>query len=166
MSFHDTAVTPHLEHLRASHRDNKVLIKPRPYLISQSEQPLDYGMDDRGSMVQFPAGGGNFFSPPPRSERLCGPSSLLSNGYQGALSLGIKQPERKADQSLPSSVEVKEWVQLYLHSSNTPSWSGAQVQKSTGTNLPSPFAVIYCKYRKGTVKTKDALLPKYYDIRA
>jgi hypothetical protein len=25
----------------------------------------------------------------------------------------------------PSSAEVKEWVELYLHSPNTPSWRGA-----------------------------------------
>jgi len=30
--------------------------------------------------------------------------------------------------SPPSSAEVKEWVELYLHSSNTPSWRGAQLK--------------------------------------
>jgi hypothetical protein len=34
---------------------------------------------------------------------------------------------READNSPPSSVEVKEWVELYLHSPNTPSWRGAQL---------------------------------------
>jgi hypothetical protein len=34
----------------------------------------------------------------------------------GALSLGVKRPEREADHSLPSSAEVKECVELYLHS--------------------------------------------------
>jgi hypothetical protein len=33
---------------------------------------------------------------------------------------------RKADHSPPSSIEVKEWVELYLHSPNTLSWRGAQ----------------------------------------
>jgi hypothetical protein len=32
--------------------------------------------------------------------------------------------EREADHSPPSSAEVKEWVELYLHSPNTPSWGG------------------------------------------
>jgi hypothetical protein len=32
----------------------------------------------------------------------------------------------EADLAPPSSAEVKEWVELYLHSSNTPSWRGAQ----------------------------------------
>jgi hypothetical protein len=33
---------------------------------------------------------------------------------------------READHSPPSSAEVKEWVVLYLHSPNTPSWRGSQ----------------------------------------
>jgi hypothetical protein len=33
---------------------------------------------------------------------------------------------READNSSSSSAEVKEWVELYLHSPNTPSWSDAQ----------------------------------------
>jgi hypothetical protein len=34
---------------------------------------------------------------------------------------------READHSPPSSAEVKEWVELYLHSPNTPSWRGVQL---------------------------------------
>jgi hypothetical protein len=34
---------------------------------------------------------------------------------------------READNSPPSSAEVKEWVELYLHSPNTPSWRGAEL---------------------------------------
>jgi hypothetical protein len=33
---------------------------------------------------------------------------------------------READHSPPSSAEVEECVELYLHSPNTPSWRGAQ----------------------------------------
>jgi hypothetical protein len=33
---------------------------------------------------------------------------------------------READRSPPSSAEVKEWVELYLHSLITPSWRGTQ----------------------------------------
>jgi hypothetical protein len=46
----------------------------------------------------------------------------------GALSLGVKQADREADHSPPSSAEVKEWVELYIHSPNTPSWHGAQLK--------------------------------------
>jgi len=35
------------------------------------------GLDDQGSI---PSGGSEFFSKPPRPERLWGPPSLLSNG--------------------------------------------------------------------------------------
>jgi hypothetical protein len=34
---------------------------------------------------------------------------------------------REANHSPPSSAEVKEWVELYLPSPNTPSWRGAQL---------------------------------------
>jgi hypothetical protein len=54
----------------------------------------------------------------------------------GALSLGVKRPGREADHSLPSSAEVKECVELYLHPPNTPSWRGAQLKNSTWTTLP------------------------------
>jgi len=37
-------------------------------------------------------------------------------------------PGREADHSPPSNAEVREWVVLYLHYPNTPSWSGAQLQ--------------------------------------
>jgi hypothetical protein len=38
----------------------------------------------------------------------------------------------EADHSPPSSAEVKEWVELYLHSPNTPSWRGAQLGAAQG----------------------------------
>jgi hypothetical protein len=36
------------------------------------------------------------------------------------------QMGREADHSPPSSAEVKEWIELYLHSPDTPSWHGTQ----------------------------------------
>jgi hypothetical protein len=45
---------------------------------------------------------------------------------------------READHSPPSSAEVKEWVELYLHSPNTPSWRGAQLGGAEGTGT-EPF---------------------------
>jgi hypothetical protein len=39
---------------------------------------------------------------------------------------------READHSPPSSAEVKEWVELYLHFPNTPSWRGAQLGGAQG----------------------------------
>jgi hypothetical protein len=43
----------------------------------------------------------------------------------GPLSLGVKRPCRESDHSPPYSAEVKECVELYLHSPSTPSWRGA-----------------------------------------
>jgi len=50
----------------------------------------------------------------------------------GALFLWVKRPGREADHSPPSSAEVKELVELYLCSPNTPSWHGAQLRKAHG----------------------------------
>jgi hypothetical protein len=43
----------------------------------------------------------------------------------GVIYLGVKRPGREADHSPPFSAEVKECMELYLHSPNTPSWRGA-----------------------------------------
>jgi len=37
--------------------------------------------------------------------------------------LGEKRSEPEADNSPPTSVEFKEWVELYLHSPYMPSWN-------------------------------------------
>jgi hypothetical protein len=89
---------------------------------------LGYGLDDRGCRVRFPTGLRFFFSSLPRPEWFWDPPSLLSDEYQG----------READHSPPSSAEVKELVELYLHSPSTPSCCGAYL--STGTPLPLPVA--------------------------
>jgi hypothetical protein len=44
-----------------------------------------------------------------------GPTQPLIQWVPGALSLGVKWPEREADHSPPSSDEVKECAELYLH---------------------------------------------------
>jgi hypothetical protein len=49
-----------------------------------------------------------------------------------ALSVGSKRPGRETDDSPPSSAEIKECVELYFHSSNTPSWRGDQLKKAEG----------------------------------
>jgi hypothetical protein len=49
---------------------------------------------------------------------------------------------READHSPLSSAEVKEWVELYLHSPDTPSWRGAQLGGAQGQLY---FTYLYTK---------------------
>jgi hypothetical protein len=71
---------------------------------------LGYGLDNRGSRVRFPVGAGNFSLH--RRVQNC------SGTHPGSYPMGTRGsfPGREADHSPPSSVEVKEWVELYLHS--------------------------------------------------
>jgi hypothetical protein len=85
---------------------------------------LGYGLDDRGSRVRFPAGAGNF-SVTTTSRTVLGSTRPPIQWVRGFLSLGVKRPEREADHSPPCSAEVKECMELYLHSPNMPSWRGA-----------------------------------------
>jgi hypothetical protein len=46
-----------------------------------------------------------------RPDRFWGPPSLLSNGYRGLSPRGVKQQEREADHSSPTSAETKKtWM--------------------------------------------------------
>jgi hypothetical protein len=63
------------------------------------------------------------------SRTALGPTQPPIQWVPGALSLGVKRPRREADHSSPSSAEVKEWVEQYLHSPNRPSWRCAQLKK-------------------------------------
>jgi hypothetical protein len=76
---------------------------------------LRYRLDDRGSRVRFPAEAGNF-SLHQRVSNSLGPTQPPIQWVPGALSLGVKRPGREADHSPSSSAEVKDWVELYLHS--------------------------------------------------
>jgi hypothetical protein len=62
---------------------------------------LGYGLDDRGSRVQFPAGAGNF-----SLHHRVHPASYAMGAR--ALFLGVKRPGCEADHLSPSSAEVKE----------------------------------------------------------
>jgi hypothetical protein len=61
----------------------------------------------------------------------------------GVISLDVKRPGREADYSPPSTDEVKECVELYLHSSNTSSSSWRRAYISTGTNLLSLYLFLF-----------------------
>jgi len=62
------------------------------------------------------------------------PTQSPIQGVKGALSLGVRRLRREADNSPPSSAEVKEGVKLYLHSPNA-FMACCSVKKSTGTTL-------------------------------
>jgi hypothetical protein len=81
---------------------------------------LDYGLEDRGSRVRFPEGLGIFLFTT-ASRTALGPTQPPIQWVPGALSLVLKRPGREADHSPPSSAEVKECVELYLHAPNTSS---------------------------------------------
>jgi hypothetical protein len=72
------------------------------------------------------------------SRTALGPTQPPIQLYQGGLFLGAKRPKREAYHSLPFSAEVKECVELYLHSPNMPAWHGAQLK--TQDNLPFIFS--------------------------
>jgi hypothetical protein len=65
---------------------------------------------------------------------------------RGALSLGVKRPVREADHSPPSSAEVKEWVELYLHSLNTPPWHSAQLKQRDNFTFYHILVSITCAW--------------------
>jgi hypothetical protein len=59
-----------------------------------------------------------------------GPTQSPIQWVQRALSLRVKSSGRKADHS--PGAEVKEWVELYIHTPNTPSWRGPQLKEAQG----------------------------------
>jgi hypothetical protein len=74
-----------------------------------------YGLDDRMIGVRFPAGAGNFaLRHRVQTSSVAQPASYPMGTR--TLSLGLKRPVREADHSPPSSVEVNECVEIYLHS--------------------------------------------------
>jgi hypothetical protein len=77
--------------------------------------PQSYGLNNRGSRLRFPAGAGIFLLTT-ASRPALGPTQPPIQWVPGALSLGVKRPGREADHSPPYSAEVKECVELYLHS--------------------------------------------------
>jgi hypothetical protein len=79
------------------------------------------------------------------SRMALGPTQTPIKWVPDAISLGVKRLGNEADHSPPSIAEVKECMELYLHSPIMPSWHGAQL-KSTGTTLPFTFTCFYCTY--------------------
>jgi hypothetical protein len=85
------------------------------------------GLRTGWSGVRVPAGAGNFSL---HHRVQTGSGAHRSSYPMGARDSfpGVKRPGRESDHSPPSGAEVKEWVELYHHSPNTPSWRGAQLK--------------------------------------
>jgi hypothetical protein len=86
------------------------------------------------------------------------PASSPIQWVPGALSLGVKWPGREADHSPPSSAEVKECVEIYLHSPNRPSGRGTQLKHRDNFTfiLFHTFSYIYHAVTKTLqIKVKD-----------
>jgi hypothetical protein len=67
-------------------------------------------LDNRGVRVRVPVGS-RIFSSLHHPDRFRNPPSLQSNGYWGNFPLGVKRPGREADNSPPTSAEVKKtWI--------------------------------------------------------
>jgi hypothetical protein len=62
---------------------------------------------------------------------------------------------READHSPPSSVEVKEWVELYFHSPNTPSSRGDQGEHRD--NFTFTFFILFCYFSLVVVISKPRI---------
>jgi hypothetical protein len=84
---------------------------------------LGYGLGDRGFESRQELG---IFLFTTASRTALGPTQLPIQWVPAALSLGVTRQEREADRSPPFSAEVKEYMELYLHSPNTSSWCGAK----------------------------------------
>jgi hypothetical protein len=105
---------------------------------------LRYGLDDRCSRFRFPVVAGNF-SLDHRVQNGSGLTQPPIQWVSGAISLGVKRPGRETDHSPPSSDEVKECVELYFHSPNTPSWRGAKLSRGSLV-FTLPFMSVYIMY--------------------
>jgi hypothetical protein len=115
---------------------------------------LGYELDDRCSRVRFPARAGNFSL----HHRVQNSSGAQPASYpictRGSFP-GVKRPGNEADHSSPSSTEVKECVELYLQSPNTPSWCGAQLKKAEGQ-------LIYCPYHIHHIIKNNTAKAQYF----
>jgi len=76
------------------------------------------------------------------SRHALGPTHLPIHWVPGALSWGVKWLGCETDHSSPSRAEVKEWVALYLHSPNTPSWRGAQLKHRDNFTFTFAYVIV------------------------
>jgi hypothetical protein len=83
-----------------------------------------------------------------------GPTQHPIQWVPRAPSLGVKRPGRQADHLPPSSAEVKEWVELYLHSPIRFHGVVLRYKKTTGTTM-------YTLYSRTVILMKEIKFPPF-----
>jgi hypothetical protein len=85
-------------------------------------------------------------------------------GTKGSLSLEVERQGREADHSSPSSAEVKECVELYLHSPNTPSWRGAQLKHRDNFTFTLTYDDLSTQNMKTILNSQKVNVKKEYVV--
>jgi hypothetical protein len=98
-----------------------------------------YGLDNRGFESTQRLGILLFTT---ASRPALGPNQPPIQWVPGAFSPGVKRPGREADHSPPSTAEVKECVELYLHCPNTPTRRDAQLMHTDNFTFTFIFTVV------------------------
>jgi hypothetical protein len=120
--FNDYLTTMRTSNVEASPVLQRGLWNSVQQVRSRGSSALGYGVNDRGFETRQGLGVFIFTT---ASRPAPGPTQPPIQWVPGALSLGVKRLGSEADHSPPFSAETKEWVELYIHSPNTPSWRGA-----------------------------------------
>jgi hypothetical protein len=100
---------------------------------------LSYGLDYRGSRVRFPAGAGNFSL----HHRVQNGSGAHTASYPMGTRVSFHEGKAAGAWSwpfTPSSAEVEEWLELYLHSQIR--LHGVVLSYKNGTRTPLPYLTL------------------------
>jgi hypothetical protein len=100
--------------IRLLHAKNASAVEIHCELCLDSGIATGYRLDDQGVRARVLVGS-RIFTSPHCPDQLWGPPKLLSNGYWGAFSPGVKQLGHEADHSPPTIAEVKK-MRIYTDS--------------------------------------------------
>jgi hypothetical protein len=90
------------------------------------------------------------------SRRVLGPIQPPILWVPGALSLGVKWPEREADHSPTSNAEVKQCVELYLHFPIR--FHGTMLSLKKLNIMVSDYEWCFCRYRIKSSRGADLII--------
>jgi hypothetical protein len=140
---------------RSAHEENlRVLWDPKVHYKSHDSSvgiALGYGLDNRNSRFDSRRGL-EFFLFTTASRTALGPTQPPIQWAPGALFLGVKRSGREANHSPPFGAEVKEWVELYLHSPiRLLAWCSVKAQ--------GRFITVFTKSRHSSYPQPDEFTP-------